>query len=79
MLRSLVLILILVNAAFWAWTQGWLDAVVGTAVRPDSQHEPQRLAKQLHADQVAIVAPASGIVGTPPLAPANAAPQASPE
>jgi hypothetical protein len=55
MLRYLVLVLVLVNAAFWAWTQGWLDAVVGANVRADGQHEPQRLQRQSHVDQVVML------------------------
>jgi hypothetical protein len=59
MLRALVLVLFLVNAAFYAWTQGWLNGVVG--VRPDAQHEAQRLQQQQHADQVLVVAPGSAV------------------
>ncbi len=59
MLRYLVLVLVLVNAAFWAWTQGWLDAVVGTNVRADGQHEPQRLQHQAHLEQVVMLSPRS--------------------
>ncbi len=55
MLRSLVLILLLVNAAFFAWTQGWLDAVVG--VRPDGHREPQRLGQQLAVQQIEVIVP----------------------
>lgn len=53
MLRSLVLILLIVNTAFFAWSQGWLNAWIG--VRPDAQHEPQRLTQQLHPERIAIV------------------------
>ena len=49
MLRSLVLILLLLNLAFFSWTQGWLTTVVG--VHPSQQHEPQRLNLQRHPDQ----------------------------
>lgn len=55
MLRSLVLILLIVNAAFYAWSQGWLNKMVG--VQPDSQHEPQRMARQIHADKIVVRAP----------------------
>jgi hypothetical protein len=58
MLRALVLVLLLVNAAFYAWTQGWLNNVVG--VRPDAEHEPQRLQLQQHADQVKVMPPGAG-------------------
>jgi len=55
MLRSLVLILLLVNATFFAWSHGWLNKVVG--VQPDSQHEPQRLALQVNADKIKVATP----------------------
>ncbi len=73
MLRALVLVLLLVNAAFCAWTQGWLNNVVG--VRPDAQHEPQRLQLQQHADQVQVVSPAAS--GATRLPAAASAPSAS--
>lgn len=72
MLRSLVLILLIVNAAFFAWSQGWLNKMVG--VQPDSQHEPQRLSQQIHADKIVVHAP-SGHGGSgkkPPDATASA-------
>jgi len=53
MLRSLVLILLIVNATFFAWSRGWLSEWVG--VRPDAQHEPQRLAQQLHAERIMVI------------------------
>lgn len=55
MLRSLVLILLLLNLAFFSWTQGWLTSVVGT--HPSQQHEPQRLSLQRHADQLEVIPP----------------------
>lgn len=55
MLRSLVLILLLLNLAFFSWTQGWLTALVG--VDPSQQHEPQRLSLQVHADQLEVIPP----------------------
>jgi hypothetical protein len=57
MLRSLVLILLIVNAALFAWSQGWLNKVVG--VQPDAQHEPQRMARQIHADKIVVRPPKS--------------------
>ena len=56
MLRALVLALLLANVAFYAWTQGWLDAVVG--VRASGDREPERLARQVRPEIVRIV-PAS--------------------
>lgn len=55
MLRSLVLILFIVNAAFFAWSQGWLNDVVG--VKPNAQREPQRLAQQVNPDKISVVPP----------------------
>lgn len=55
MLRSLVLILLIVNAAFFAWSKGWLNQIVG--VQPDAQHEPQRMAQQIHADKIVVQVP----------------------
>lgn len=65
MLRALVLILIAVNAAFWAWTQGWLNVLVGNALRPDVQHEPERLGKQTQAAQVKMLMPAWAAASVP--------------
>jgi hypothetical protein len=55
MLRALVVVLFLANAAYFCWTQGWLNAVV--SVRPNADHEPERLNQQLHADQLLILSP----------------------
>jgi hypothetical protein len=72
-LRALVLALLLANAGYFAWTQGWLDNVVG--VRADSQREPERLARQVRPETVQILTAA----GTPELAaaPVNPAPAAA--
>lgn len=57
MLRSLVLVLMLVNAGFYAWSHGWLNDVVG--IQPEAQREPQRLSQQVHADQLIVTAASS--------------------
>ena len=44
MLRALIAALLLANLAFFAWTQGWLDSVVG--VRSIGDREPERLLRQ---------------------------------
>ena len=81
MLRSLVLILLIVNATFFAWSRGWLSEWVG--VRPDAQHEPQRLAQQLHAERIMVIptlqaeAPVSAPTPTPATASASAPSTAS--
>lgn len=55
MLRSLVLILVIVNLCFLAWSQGWLRQWVG--VHPDTQREPQRLSQQLQPDRIEVLRP----------------------
>ena len=54
MLRSVLAGLIVLNALFFGWTQGWLDEVVGIKARGD--REPERLARQLHPEQVQLLA-----------------------
>jgi hypothetical protein len=81
MLRSLVLLLMIVNAAFFAWTKGWLKNVVD--IQPDAQHEPQRMGKQVHPELIMVTPPASlapseaGQVATSPLAEADSASDAA--
>ena len=55
MLKWLALGLLLANLAFFAWTQGWLDSVIG--VRAGADHEPDRLARQVRPESVLILAP----------------------
>jgi hypothetical protein len=46
LLRALVLLLLLANAGYFAWTRGGL-AIFGTAPARFSETEPERLAQQL--------------------------------
>ncbi|MGH6648437.1 SPOR domain-containing protein [Aquabacterium sp.] len=70
MLRSLVLVLLLANAGFYAWRHGWLNEFVGAS--PDTQREPQRLKQQVNANQLTVVEPPSA-----PVAPSSPSPAAS--
>jgi len=65
-LRALVVTLLVANLAFFAWSQGWLDRVVGD--RSTGDREPERLARQVRPELVRILPadPAS----TPASAPA---------
>jgi hypothetical protein len=63
MLRGLVILLLLANFAFFAWTQGWLDTVVGT--RAIGDREPERLARQVRPELVRILPAGSGSDATP--------------
>lgn len=52
MLRLLVLVLLLLNGAYFAWGQGWL-MVYGFGPAP--QREPQRLTRQIHPEAVTVL------------------------
>ena len=61
MVRLLVLILALANLGFYAWTQGWIDDVVGVRARGD--REPERLLRQVRPE-IVVILPA-GIASAP--------------
>lgn len=54
MLRLLVLLLLLFNGAYYAWSQGLLGA---WGFAPAQQSEPQRLAQQIRPDALLILSP----------------------
>lgn len=53
MLRALIVALLVANLAFFAWTQGWLDSVVG--VRSIGDREPERLQRQVRPELIRIL------------------------
>lgn len=53
MLRALVLSLALANLGFYAWTQGWLDALLGSPGQ--GEREPERLARQVRPEVVRLL------------------------
>lgn len=55
MLRALIALLLLANLAFFAWSQGWLDNVVG--VRSIGDREPERMLRQVHPELIRILPP----------------------
>jgi hypothetical protein len=55
MLKWLVVLLVAANLAFFSWTQGWLDSIVGARALGD--REPGRLAQQVKPDSVVILTP----------------------
>jgi hypothetical protein len=81
MLRLLVLLLALANAAFLAWSLGLLDDVSGWRARGD--REPERLARQVRPELITILAPAAVPAPAPvtepnPASPAPLAAQSAP-
>ncbi|MBC8055262.1 MAG: hypothetical protein H7Y61_01650, partial [Rhizobiales bacterium] len=66
MLRALILALLLANLAFFAWTQGWLDAVV--SLRPIGDREPERLLRQVRPEVVRILPAGAASAAASPVA-----------
>jgi hypothetical protein len=58
MLRALVVVLLLANLAFFAWTQGWIDDFAGVRARGD--REPERIDLQVQPERVQLL-PAGAI------------------
>jgi hypothetical protein len=63
MLRLIVVLLALANAAFFAWHEGWLHALTGSS--PDAGSGQAHLAQQVHPERLIVV-------GAAPLATAAA-------
>ncbi|MBX3626105.1 MAG: hypothetical protein KF892_13910 [Rhizobacter sp.] len=59
MLRLLVVVLLLANLAFYAWTQGLLDNVIG--VRAQGDREPDRLTRQVRPETIRVLPAASAV------------------
>jgi hypothetical protein len=55
MLRWSVLVLLLANLAFWAWSEGWFVAPLGMG--PAVQREPARLTQQIQPDSIRVLSP----------------------
>lgn len=73
LLRAVLAGLILLNALFYCWTQGWLDDVVGIKARGD--REPERLTRQIHPEQVVVLPPIDAVAAV--AAAASSAPASS--
>jgi hypothetical protein len=54
MLRIVVLVLVLLNSAYFAWSQGWL---LGLGYGPTQQREPQRLRQQIRPEALQLLPP----------------------
>lgn len=79
MLRALVLLLLVANLGFAAWSQGWLrGAGLGG---PDSGGEAARLGRQVHPERLVVLGPGRDAAPAPrpaasrPAAASAAAPQ----
>lgn len=77
MLRLVVLLLLIANAGFWSWRQGWLaplHTLIGA--RPEGEREPERMARQVQPDAIRLV-PAEA-ASAPRRAPAPPPPSSEP-
>ena len=72
MLRWVVIVLVLANAGYFAWTQGYLG---GLGMAPLEQREPQRLAQQLKPEALRLL---NGPKGTPADATGEPGPEGAP-
>jgi len=61
-LRLVVALLLLANAVWFGWSQGWLPAGLLPWPSDEAQREPQRLAAQLHPERIRIL-PTAGTPG----------------
>jgi hypothetical protein len=52
MWRTLALVLLLLNALYWAWGEGWL---LPYGFGPTPQREPQRLAQQIRPEAITVL------------------------
>jgi hypothetical protein len=57
MLRALVVVLLAANAVALAWSLGALDGLLGR--RPNAEHEPERLQRQVNPELVKLLPPAA--------------------
>jgi hypothetical protein len=76
MLRALLVILVVANALFFAWSQRAFDGMSGT--KGTSEREPERLSRQVNPDQVRLLnAPAASAAIAAAAASARAASEAA--
>jgi hypothetical protein len=77
MLRNFALLMLAANLAFFAWTQGWLDNLVG--IRAAGDREPERIQKQVRPESVSILEPGALTSANPPSPSGRTAPGPSAE
>jgi hypothetical protein len=70
-LARLVVLLIVVNAGFFAWSQGWLDGL--SFLHAQREREPERLARQFQPHLLRVVSPGAASAPAPASAPVAAA------
>jgi len=71
MLRWVIVLLVLANAGYFAWTRGYLDSL---GLAPVEQREPQRLAEQVKPDLLRLLNGPKGAAAPEPATPPTPAP-----
>ena len=71
MLRTLVLLLVLANAVYFAWSNELLRPY---GIGPEQQSEPKRMRQQMHPERIRLIRPEQA---AQPQAPADPAVKAS--
>lgn len=66
MLRPIVLLLLVLNLLFFAWSQGWVERITGQPAQ--AGREPERLNQQVAPESIKVL-PASAAAGTVAAAP----------
>lgn len=74
MLRLLVLVLLLANGGFYAWTQGWLAPLWPA---PSNPREPGRLAAQVRPELITVLTPTAASAAVAAVAAAASEPTAT--
>lgn len=67
MLRTLVVILMLANVVFYAWSQGYID--IAKQFTPSFQRETYRLAEQIEPERIVIENAKKDVITTPSVLP----------
>jgi hypothetical protein len=55
MLRALIVLLLVLNAVFFGWSRGWLDAALG--LHAGGEHEPERFKLETHPERMTLLSP----------------------
>lgn len=66
MWRAFALMLLLLNALYWSWGEGWL---LPYGFGPASQREPQRVVQQIRPEAITVLSAVEGPLPPPPAAP----------
>lgn len=67
MLRPIVLLLLVLNLAFFAWSQGWVERITGQPAQ--AGREPERLKRQVAPESIKLIPASAAAMAAAPAAP----------